>query len=31
MNIITIIDSIIQTLKDLKQKIIKCVKHEKND
>ena len=31
MNIITIIDSIIQTLEHLKQKIIKCVKHEKND
>jgi len=26
MNIVSMIDNLIQTLKDLKQKIIKCVK-----
>ena len=30
MNIITVIDNIIQTLKDLKQKIIKCVIKKKD-
>lgn len=31
MNIITVIDNIIQTLKDLKQKIMNCVSKKKSD
>ncbi len=31
MNIINIIDNLIQTLKDLKQKIMNCVSKKKSD